>query len=125
MRNLIIYVDDDLDDLEIMSEVFAEIPEFRLICLENSDQLMALVDQNLDEICLVVMDVNMPVYGIDLLSQIKNNPRYKALDVVMISSSRSPKEKSAIERLHSELVEKPSSIPEIKNLAEHLAKHCS
>ena len=124
MRDLIIYVDDDQDDLEIMNEAFSEIPDFRLMCLDNPENLLPVIDRNLEQVCLLVLDVHMPVYGIDVLDRIKHNPKYKELPVVMISSSRRPKDKSAIERLHSELVEKPSSFPEIKQLAEHLAKHC-
>lgn len=124
MRDLIIYVDDDRDDLEIMAEAFAEIPDFRLVCMERPDNLLTVMEENMDSVCLVVLDVNMPVYGIDILSHIRNSPGFNQVPVVMISSSKSPKDRNAVEKLRSELLEKPSSFPEIRQLAEHLAKHC-
>lgn len=124
MRDLIIYVDDDRDDLDIMTEAFAGLPDFRLVCLEKPDKLLEIMEDQLDRICLVVLDVNMPVYGIDLLSGIRNDPGFSQVPVVMISTSKSPKDRSAVEKLHSELVEKPPSFPEMRKLAEHLAKHC-
>ncbi len=76
MRDLIIYVDDDRDDLEIMAEAFVEIPGFRLLCMERPDNLLTVMEENIDRVCLVVLDVNMPVYGIDLLSLIRNSPGF-------------------------------------------------
>lgn len=123
MRDLIIYVDDDRDDLDIMTEAFSDLHDLRLICMERPDKLLEIMQDHIDRICLVVLDVNMPVYGIDILSIIRDRSGFSHVPVVMISSSKSPKDRNAVERLRSELLEKPSSLPEIKKLAEHLSKH--
>ena len=124
MRNLIIYVDDDRDDLVILQEAFREIPEYELLLIEKAERLLPVIDERKDQICLVVLDINMPVNGIDILRDLKGSA-YHDVPILMLSSSVSPKDRSAIERLHTELIEKPSDYPGLHTLTQKLRKHCS
>lgn len=94
----ILVVDDDLEDHMILSEGIlhanpSQLMYFTTNGLEALDFLETLY-ANAKEVALMVLDLNMPkMGGVELLSRIKADDRFKQIPVVIYSTSLNPLEK--------------------------------
>jgi two-component system chemotaxis response regulator CheY len=79
MRQLIVFALKRVPELEIME------------ASDGVDALKKLPGQKID---LVLCDINMPIMdGLKLLSLMKNNPVYKEIPVVMITTEGAPEDR--------------------------------
>jgi CheY-like chemotaxis protein len=109
-RKIIVYVDDDWDDLLLLQEAFKESVNYDLVCLKNEDELLLFLKERIADISLIILDVNIPkINGIDILLKLKASPLYKFLPVVMLSTGAQPEEKRIVESMGCRLILKPSS----------------
>ena len=95
MKNLkICLVDDDKDDRETFQDAFNELNSDNVLMtfkngLEAIDYLNAIED--IPDI--IFLDLNMPIMGgLETLTEIRKNERYKLLSVVIYSTSSSEKD---------------------------------
>lgn len=124
MKKVIIYVDDDIDDIEVLEERFASHPEYSFQGLNQGILLLNLLDTT-KNVCLVVLDINMPIInGVELLKQLKAHPLYSKLPVVMLSTSKLHSEQSVINELGVDIVLKPTSYRELRHIADRLIEYC-
>lgn len=77
----ILYVDDDNDDLSIISEAFEKYTDLRVVQANNGvEALQVLKHMAYKNVlpCLIILDINMPVMdGKQTLSQIKKTEEYR------------------------------------------------
>lgn len=85
--NHVILADDDKDHGVLFERVLKQVnPSIELTIALNGDELLALLPQLQPGI--LFLDLNMPLKnGLECLREIRNNPRYKDLKVVVYSSS--------------------------------------
>ncbi|HEY5750631.1 MAG TPA: response regulator [Chryseolinea sp.] len=96
-QNSILVVDDDREDHFILQEYFADVNLSH--CLQFSangkaalDLLDGLPPDNLPD--AIVLDLNMPILnGTQTLLQLKRSPRYKAIPVIIYSTSENESDK--------------------------------
>ncbi|MEI9908308.1 MAG: response regulator [Bacteroidota bacterium] len=93
-NKLILIAEDDLDDQELLKEIFASIDDsFLLLFADNGSQVMTLLDESDDKNlpCLIILDYNMPgSNGAEILKELKPNSRYNAIPKIIWSTSKSP-----------------------------------
>lgn len=72
---------------------------------------------------LVLLDINMPrLGGVELLRQLKSNERYKAIPIVMLTSTDDPREVERCYRLHcNAYITKPVDYEDFVKVIEVLA----
>ena len=122
---IIVYVDDDYDDLLFLQEAFRDIQDYQLVCLLNGDELFALLESGKYNVCLIILDINMPIRsGIDILLDLKTTSNYNFIPVVMLSTSKSPKENAIVQGLGCEIVLKPNTYTGARTLAAKLLEYC-
>ena len=89
----ILLIDDDADDLEMLSTALDEIG-IRVKMFESSAKAlfyMDLVSGNNDLPSLIIMDYNMPMKnGYDVLVILKNNPETSGIPVLIYSTTVNP-----------------------------------
>ena len=89
----ILLIDDDPDDLEMLSFALDEI-DIRVKTFESSTNALFyldLVSGNKDLPSLIIMDYNMPKKnGYDVLVLLKNNPETSGIPVLIYSTTVSP-----------------------------------
>lgn len=84
----ILLIDDDIEDTEIFIDVVNAVNK-DIICHTTMDPTKVFKDLKSAEILpdLIFMDINMPcLNGLDLLQQLRDDPKLQHLEVILISS---------------------------------------
>ena len=121
--------EDDLDDQEILQEVFnkldASIP---LVFVNNGDGVLnlleSLADDHLPE--LIVLDYNMPgMNAAEILRELMNYPRYADIPRIIWSTSASETfKKKCLELGATSYQVKPSTIHGLTEVATYMLSFC-
>ena len=84
----IILTDDDPDDCFIFSSISKEVSEkITTTCLGDCQGLLRYLEQHKPP-DIIFLDLNMPIFtGWDCLKQIKSNPNWKHIPVVIYSTA--------------------------------------
>ena len=128
-QKFILLGEDDPDDQELLTEVFAAIDNsFILFFVDNGEQLLSalekLKDDNLP--CLIVLDYNMPgMNGAEILGKLIEIERFKHIPRIVWSTSGSEKFKQDCLQLGAlDYVIKPSNNAELERIARYMLSHC-
>lgn len=84
----ILYVDDDIDDLDFMTEALGQLGYHLLHCVNDSRHFLAEVKLFFPD--LIFLDYNMPLCdGKDCLQALKQDPQLTSIPVIMYCTSSS------------------------------------
>lgn len=128
-EHLIVYADDDLDDIGMFQDYFDNLGKIKI--LPASDGLDALqvlnrLKQERMKPCLVILDINMPLLnGKDTLLKIKSDEELKNIPVVLFSTSKNPDDKRFAESHNVDFISKPLSYKEIELIADQFINRCN
>ncbi len=88
----VIFVDDDADDREIITEAMGKaVPDVQFVALVSCTELLSKLNRLSPLPRLVVLDLNLPqLNGLDCLKQIRANSNYNGLQVIIYSTSANP-----------------------------------
>jgi CheY-like chemotaxis protein len=125
----ILYVDDDIDDLYLISEAFETYTDHLTIvhAANGLQALQVLEKMNAEDKlpCLLILDINMPVMdGKEMLKKLRERPQYRDLPVVLFSTSQSPADKQFAKTYEADFFSKPISYSEIKSLVAEFVNKC-
>ena len=125
----ILYVDDDHDDLLIISEAFEKYTDHLTVVHARHGyealQILKSMSQKNKLPCLIILDINMPVMdGKETLSEIRRNENYKNIPVVIFSTSRHLYEKKFAENLDAEFITKPIQYSHLESLVQEFVQKC-
>lgn len=129
-KSVILYVDDDLDDLQLLEDAFTNYsPNVEMVTFRNGLQALAYL-RNLtlkeEAPCLVILDINMPgVSGKEVLKEIRSLERYRDLPVVLFSTSSSPTDKEFALRYNAGFITKPINSRQMALVADEFIDHCA
>lgn len=101
----ILVVDDDEDDLFLLSNYFEDIPNIKVHSIQNSLNVHAFLESlspgELPEV--IILDLNMPFKsGFEILQELKSDPRYVKIPVVVFTTSSTIEDKATAARLQAE-----------------------
>ncbi|GAB4092552.1 response regulator [Flaviaesturariibacter terrae] len=121
-KHKILWVDDDIDDLDLFVRIVREIaPETDVDTASNGQEALDYLNvaKRQQAIpCLVVLDMNMPkMNGRDTLVEMKKQPDYQNIPVIVFTTSSSPLDKAFCDKYGVEMVTKPLSVENIRTLA--------
>ncbi|HKR04963.1 MAG TPA: response regulator [Bacteroidia bacterium] len=88
----ILLVDDDEDDQELFTEVLRAIePSLQFAMAGNGAEALQKLSVETPLPSFILMDINMPkMNGLECLSILKNDEKYKDIPVVMLTTSTDP-----------------------------------
>lgn len=129
-KGLVIYADDDTDDLFLVSEGFLEYaPQIDLITVRDGTELfdcLQTLETNHQMPCLLILDINMPrMSGKEVLRQLRQMPRYEDLSVVLFTTSSSSQDMYFAESYNSGFIIKPENFNDIAAIIEQFFHQCS
>jgi CheY-like chemotaxis protein len=130
MKKGIMLVDDDPEDREVFSDVYlAQFPGEQLYFAENGEralQSLELLFEQKAELCLIVLDLNMPIMnGSQTLKKLKEDERFRDIPVVIYSTSVNETEREECYRLGAlDYLVKPSSFSDSVEIAKKLRRMC-
>lgn len=88
----ILIVEDSATTRSLIRAVIDELGDFETV--EASSGFEALKMLPLQQYDLIITDINMPdINGLELISFVRNNPRYDHLPVIIVSTERSEEDR--------------------------------
>ncbi|RYY65183.1 MAG: response regulator [Chitinophagaceae bacterium] len=124
----IIIIEDDLDDQEILTDVFAEL-NYRneLIFFGDSYEALNFLTETAIEPFLVLSDINMPkLNGIELREKVHNNEDLRLKSIPYLFFSTSAEQKHVIDA-YSRSIQgffvKPSNYQDLKRVIEKIVEY--
>jgi len=131
LRNAtILYVDDDPDDREFLSDAIREAdPHVRVVTAENGVEALEYLESVKKEAdilpCVVVLDLNMPYLdGRQTFEEIRKDPALDDIFIIIFTSSENPNDKSMFRQAGAEFISKPYNINYMNRIASHMLEHC-
>ena len=114
----IFIIDDDSEDQELLMEAFCELNisiKFST-AVNGREGINKLTDGSVQKPDLIIVDLNMPmINGKQFLAEIKNNPLFKELTVIICSTSANDKDiKESLVLGAAQYFQKPSSYDTLK-----------
>lgn len=129
-KSLVLYADDDTDDIELVSEAFRDYSQnVDLLTFEDGVALMEYIsryDPLQPDPCLFILDINMPrMNGKETLKQLKQMERFAQTPVVLFSTSTLPADEHFASQYNAGFVTKPLDGRQIYHIVDQIVEHCS
>lgn len=129
-KSVILYADDDPDDLVLLAEALVNFsPNVEIITCQSGFQALAHLKKlslNDESPCLVILDINMPgKSGKEVLQEMRSMDRFKDVPVVLFSTSSSPEEKEFALRYGAGFITKPINTRQMALIADEFIDHCA
>lgn len=129
-RHIILYVEDDLDDLFIVQQAFENYNETILVVHAHNgfvalEYLKELEKKDLLP-CLIILDMNMPgMDGRETLIRIRQSKAYNNIPVVVFTTSSYKTDKDFAQKWGAEFITKPLMYGELEELAKTFVSKCN
>ena len=125
----ILYVEDDHDDVLIISEAFEKYTDhLRVIHAHHGHEALEILKiMNLEGSlpCLIILDINMPVMdGRETLAEIRRNKDYSNIPIVIFSTSRNVLDKKFAENLGADFISKPMQYSDMESMVKEFVQKC-
>jgi CheY-like chemotaxis protein len=123
--NFVLYADDDVDDKDWVSEACKALNcSLDMKFVDNGRQVFDYLSKTAESHlpALIVLDLNMPeLDGRQTLQKLKSHPEYKAIPVVIVTTSVNRVDKEVCQRLGASLyLTKPDTHIEWQNIVRQL-----
>ena len=128
--HLVLYADDDLDDIKLVEEAFSETTDnVELVTKFNGIELLKYLN-NLHQVdpnpCLIILDVNMPkMNGKDTLLRIREMDRFRHIPVVLFTTSSADNDKLFAYKHNAGFITKPLNNQQMKLITDEFIQHCT
>lgn len=129
-KNLVLYADDDPDDLRLVNEAFKDYAHtVEIIVFSNGEELIQYcleLDPFQPTPCLIIIDINMPqLNGKQTLKKIREIDSLKEVPVVLFSTSTLPSEAAFARSFDAGFVTKPFDVDQIQGVIDQFIDHCT
>jgi CheY-like chemotaxis protein len=129
-KNIVLYADDDPDDLELVQEAFKKYATNVdvLTATDGSQALSYLLAINDGDPtpCLIILDINMPmVSGKDVLVRIRQEQRFEATPVVLFTTSSMTLDAQFAKHYNAGFITKPLDAGQMRKITEQFIGHCT
>lgn len=129
-KSIVVYADDDQDDILLLEHSFSEYSSNvdMVTFMEGSHVLSYLENLTFQEPspCLVILDINMPgLNGKEVLIRLRDNERYKNIPVVLFSTSSLPGDRDFARKYDAGFITKPLQLDQMKAITDEFIEHCT
>lgn len=129
-KQIILWADDDEDDLMMMREVLDQIaPSYEMVEVYNGKEAINYLHRrkqsNSSFPCLIIMDINMPVMnGKEALVHIKSDEELKAIPIVIFTTSKSTMDQLFCQHYGATMISKPPDFETLRTEVKRLVSFC-
>jgi len=129
-KNIVLYADDDPDDLELVQDAFARYAKnVEVITARDGSQALSWLNRLSEEDprpCLIILDINMPVLnGKEVLKRLRNMEQFGSVPVVLFTTSSMPLDDNFARKYSAGFVTKPLDVNQMQVITELFIDHCS
>ena len=130
VTHTVLYADDDLDDIQLLHEVFKHHSKnVHLLTFNDGLQILTYLENLTPEDiapCLIILDINMPLMnGKETLVQLRKMERYKDVPTIMFTTSSQPRDKEFAFKYNAGFITKPINYKQLDRVADILIDHCA
>ena len=129
LKHTIVYAEDDLDDLFILTQAFQKHDHIEVLHAPDGKKAMLMLEKMAGENslpCLVILDINMPVMnGREALQAIRSHNELCKLPVVLFSTSSSASDRLFAEAHEAFLITKPSDFLNLETIVMQFLGRCN
>jgi CheY-like chemotaxis protein len=125
-KSIILYAEDDPDDRELLREAFyGNTDPIEIYDVINGKEVLLYLEGQMGDLpSLIILDLNMPILsGRETLAIIKNQRQTEKIPVVVLTTSGSPADKEFCNQYNVEMIMKPQSPMELKEIREKLLSY--
>ena len=129
-KNIVLYADDDPDDLELVQDAFTRYAQnVEVVTARDGSEVLHYL-RSLNEMdpapCLIILDINMPVLdGKDVLKKVREHYRFESVPVVLFTTSSSLLDQHFAKKYNAGFVTKPLDITQMEVITELFIDHCT
>jgi CheY-like chemotaxis protein len=129
-QKLIMYIDDDEDDRELLTDAIRKAdPDVHVLLepngLEAINHLRQLKETEQTLPCLIVLDLNMPFLdGKATFEKLQEDYCLQKVPVMVFSSSEKPQDKQLFNQMGVEFFTKPSNTAYMNQIVHHMIASC-
>lgn len=119
----ILYVDDDIEDIEIFQDAVNSVdPTIRYMSAQSGKELFEILNKLTVLPDHVILDINMP--GMDgrlCLQEIRKQRKYNSINVIVYSTNSFPKDIEHIESFGATFIRKANSFNDLCEIIRRLS----
>lgn len=129
-KNIVVYADDDADDIELVEEAFRKYAtNVEVVTFQNGSQALSYLKGLTDEDpspCLIIFDINMPVLtGKEALVKLRQMEKYEDAPVVLFTTSSMPIDRHFAQQYKAGFVTKPLGLEQMEIITKQFINHCT
>ena len=129
-KNIVLYADDDSDDLELVQDSFSLYSKnVEVVTMRDGSQALSYLNRLSDDDplpCLIILDINMPVInGKEVLKNLRDLPRFETVPVVLFTTSSLPQDEKFAKKYNAGFVTKPLDVTQMEVITELFIDHCA
>lgn len=119
----ILYVDDDIEDIEIFHDAVKTVdPSIRYFTATNGKEAFEFLYGDNPMPNHIIFDINMPgMDGKSCLEELRKDPQFNEINVVIYSTNSFPKDVEQIEALGARFIKKANSFNDLCEMVRKLA----
>jgi CheY-like chemotaxis protein len=129
-KSLVLYADDDPDDLTLVSEAFSKYSSHvELVTVQNGAEAIDFLggltpDDPMP--CLIILDVNMPrLNGKEALTQLRKMQGFEDIPVILFTTSSLAFDKTFATKHGAGFVSKPLNSRQMGIIIDQFVDHCA
>lgn len=129
-KNVILYADDDVDDLMLVRESFQQYSNnVEVVTFTDGVQALSYLQQ-LSPLepapCLIILDINMPrMNGKEVLVKLRQIDRYRDIPVIMFTTSSQVLDIQFATQYKAGFLTKPIELRQMEIITDQFIDHCS
>ena len=129
-KYIVLYADDDPDDLQLVTESFEKYTNnVEVVTLDDGEAVLSYLNQisALDPSpCLIILDVNMPMLtGKDVLIQIRLMEQFNDVPVILFTTSSVHEDQAFAKKYNAGFITKPLNFSQMSKITHEFIEHCS
>jgi CheY-like chemotaxis protein len=128
-KQLILYADDDTDDLELVTDAFKNYSDdVELRTFRDGGQILNYLENGgtSEKPCLIILDINMPVIdGKKVLMRVRSINELANVPVVLFTTSAMPMDETFAEKYNAAFITKPLNAEQMGKIGDRFLEYCS
>jgi CheY-like chemotaxis protein len=128
-KQLIVYAEDDQDDIDLVKESFESYSRnIDLVCLSNGQAVLDYLTAPGVKAspCLIILDLNLPgIGGFEVLKRLRNTAKYRNTPIVLFTTSSLPRDKAFAHFYGAGFVTKPINYKQMDEIIHKFVEHCT
>jgi CheY-like chemotaxis protein len=129
-KNLVLYADDDVDDLQLVKDAFEEhSSNVDLVTVKDGVEALSylknIIEENMTP-CLIILDINMPrMNGKETLLRLREIKQLESVPVILFTTSSQTLDKKFAQQYNAGFITKPIDTTQLNIISDQFIEHCN